>query len=406
MRLGPVDPDARAPTSAGGRAAGSSSPRRPAAGRRRRRAPRWSGPRAPAPRPPACCASTPTVQAAQRDGCSRGSAGERRPVTVGRRPPARADALADRADRRPRRRHQGPARRAARRAAPGWPGFVGDDGAPVPGSDLVAACDAILPSMVERDPEWAGWCAVLVNVNDLAAMGAAPVGLLDAVGARDASFAARVLAGLRARRRRLRRAGARRAHPARRARRRCRSPRWAARPRPVPAGGGRPGHAGPADRRPRRRLAARATPVGSGTPRRRARPPSCARWWRRRAGRARARPPPRTCRWPGSSARSACSPRPAGAARCSTSRPCPRPAGATVGDWLTCFPGFAMLTADEPARPPPPAGPRHGAVCGELRTGDGRRGRPALARRRAHRAPSPAASPGLGQRPHERGIHA
>ncbi|MCW2750024.1 MAG: synthase [Aeromicrobium sp.] len=77
-------------------------------------------------------------------------------------------------------------------------GFVGDDGAPVPGSDLIAACDAILPSMVERDPEWAGWCAVLVNVNDLSAMGAVPVGLLDAVGARDASFARRVFRGLRA----------------------------------------------------------------------------------------------------------------------------------------------------------------------------------------------------------------
>ncbi|MCO7240492.1 MSMEG_0567/Sll0786 family nitrogen starvation N-acetyltransferase [Aeromicrobium sp. CnD17-E] len=63
------------------------------------------------------------------------------------------------------------------------PGFWGDDGVPVPGSDLVAACDAILPTMVERDPEWAGWCAALVNLNDLAAMGATPVGLLDAVGA-------------------------------------------------------------------------------------------------------------------------------------------------------------------------------------------------------------------------------
>ena len=61
----------------------------------------------------------------------------------------------------------------------------------------MAACDAIVPSMVERDPEWAGWCSVLVNVNDLAAMGAVPAGLLDAVGARDASFAARILAGLR-----------------------------------------------------------------------------------------------------------------------------------------------------------------------------------------------------------------
>ena len=75
-------------------------------------------------------------------------------------------------------------------------GFLGDDGSPVPGSDLVAACDAILPAMVERDPEWAGWCSVLVNLNDLSAMGATPVGLLDAVGARDASFARRVLRGL------------------------------------------------------------------------------------------------------------------------------------------------------------------------------------------------------------------
>lgn len=79
----------------------------------------------------------------------------------------------------------------------GGSGWVGDDGAPVPGTDVVAACDAILPSMVERDPEWAGWCGVLVNVNDLSAMGATPVGLLDAVGGRDAAFVRRVLAGLR-----------------------------------------------------------------------------------------------------------------------------------------------------------------------------------------------------------------
>jgi putative N-acetyltransferase (TIGR04045 family) len=79
----------------------------------------------------------------------------------------------------------------------GGAAFIGDDGAPVPGTDVVAACDAILPSMVERDPEWAGWCGVLVNLNDLSAMGAAPVGLLDAVAGRDASFAARVRCGRR-----------------------------------------------------------------------------------------------------------------------------------------------------------------------------------------------------------------
>jgi putative N-acetyltransferase (TIGR04045 family) len=82
-------------------------------------------------------------------------------------------------------------------ASLGGAGFVGDDGAPVPGSDLVAACDAILPAMVQRDPEWAGWCGVLVNVNDLAAMGADPVGLLDAVAAPDLGTVQRVMRGLR-----------------------------------------------------------------------------------------------------------------------------------------------------------------------------------------------------------------
>jgi putative N-acetyltransferase (TIGR04045 family) len=79
----------------------------------------------------------------------------------------------------------------------GGAGFVGDDGAPIAGTDVIAACDAILPSLVERDPEWAGWCAVLVNINDLSAMGAGVVGLFDALGARDASFASRVFSGLR-----------------------------------------------------------------------------------------------------------------------------------------------------------------------------------------------------------------
>jgi len=73
----------------------------------------------------------------------------------------------------------------------GVAGFIGDDGAPVPGSDLVAACDAIVPAMVEASPS-----GPLVRV--LAAMGATPVGLLDALGARNADAAGRVLSGVRA----------------------------------------------------------------------------------------------------------------------------------------------------------------------------------------------------------------
>jgi hypothetical protein len=50
----------------------------------------------------------------------------------------------------------------------------------------------------------------------------------------------------------------------------------------------------------------------------------------------------------------------------------PRPAGAAPGDWLTCFPGFAMITTDPPGRGGPlAAGPAVGAECGELGPGHG-----------------------------------
>jgi AIR synthase-related protein len=48
----------------------------------------------------------------------------------------------------------------------------------------------------------------------------------------------------------------------------------------------------------------------------------------------------------------------------------PRPADVSMGDWLTCFPGFAMLTTDSQDRPLP-AGPAVGAQCGALTTGQG-----------------------------------
>jgi len=49
----------------------------------------------------------------------------------------------------------------------------------------------------------------------------------------------------------------------------------------------------------------------------------------------------------------------------------PRPAAASAGDWLTCFPGFAMLTADDAGREPPRACTAVTAECGELVPGDG-----------------------------------
>ncbi len=79
----------------------------------------------------------------------------------------------------------------------GGAGWVGDDGALVAGTDVVVATDAILPALIDKDPEWAGWCGVLVNVNDLSAMGAHAVGLMDAVSAPTASAVRRIVSGLR-----------------------------------------------------------------------------------------------------------------------------------------------------------------------------------------------------------------
>ncbi len=249
----------------------------------------------------------------------------------------------------------------------GGPGFVGDDGVPLPGSDIVAACDAIVPSLVERDPEWAGWCGVLVNVNDLAAMGAEPMGLLDAVAARDASFAARIVAGLRD-------ASAAYGIPVLGGHTQFGVPgaltvtALGRTDRPVPGGGGRPGHT----------VTLTADVAGS--------------WRRGHTGR----------QWDSTTHRSpselhamtrfVARTQPAAAKDVSMAgvvgtlgmlaeasgcgavldvAKTPRPAAATALDWLSCFPGFGMLTADAPGRTPAPAGPAVSAACGDLVPGAG-----------------------------------
>ena len=252
---------------------------------------------------------------------------------------------------------------------PGGAGWVGDDAAPVPGSDLVAACDAILPAMVERDPEWAGWCGVLVNVNDLTAMGATPVGLLDALGARDPAHAARVLSGVRSAaaawgvpilggHTQLGVGGALAITALGRA------------AAPVPGGGGRPGH-----------LVRLTVDLGGGW-----RPGYAGRQWDSTSTRTTAE-----LRTMQSSLTS--SHRPAAAKDVSMAgiagtlgmlaeasgcaavldvAAVPRPAEAAMGDWLSCFPGFGLLTTAAPTTDAePPAGPANSAVCGLLEPGAG-----------------------------------
>jgi uncharacterized protein len=74
-----------------------------------------------------------------------------------------------------------------------WLRGPGDDGAAVRvGSEEVIACgEAILPPFVEGDPYGAGVAAVLTNVNDVAAMGAVPLAIVDTlVGPADTCRAA------------------------------------------------------------------------------------------------------------------------------------------------------------------------------------------------------------------------
>jgi putative N-acetyltransferase (TIGR04045 family) len=249
----------------------------------------------------------------------------------------------------------------------GGPGFVGDDGAPVPGTDLIAACDAILPSMVERDPEWAGWCAVLVNVNDLSAMGATPVGLLDALGARDRSFAARVLAGLR-------RAADAYGVPVLGGHTQLGVPAALSvtalgrAERPVPGGGGRPGQ----------RVRLTADVEGGWRPDYTGRQWDSTSWRRTPQLRTmidavgRAQPAAaKDVSMAGIAGTLGMLAEASGCGAVLDVAAVPRPAGVSTGDWLTCFPGFAMLTADEPGAAALPAGPAVGAECGDLVPGRG-----------------------------------
>jgi uncharacterized protein len=87
-----------------------------------------------------------------------------------------------------------------------WVRGPGDDGAVVEmegdrreagGGQVIACGEALLPAFVAADPYGAGVAAVLTNVNDLAAMGAAPKAIVDTVVA-GTDVAREALRGLKA----------------------------------------------------------------------------------------------------------------------------------------------------------------------------------------------------------------
>ena len=62
---------------------------------------------------------------------------------------------------------------------------------------LLMAADGIRQDLVQRDPHWAGYCAVLVNVNDIAAMGGFPVAMVNVLSCPDEKVREKIVEGMK-----------------------------------------------------------------------------------------------------------------------------------------------------------------------------------------------------------------
>jgi uncharacterized protein len=77
---------------------------------------------------------------------------------------------------------------------------VGDDCAAIPDRDghLLFAIEGFMNEFVAADPWFAGWCGVMVNLSDIAAMGGRPIAVVDALWAHGDAVAGQILDGLSA----------------------------------------------------------------------------------------------------------------------------------------------------------------------------------------------------------------
>jgi AIR synthase-related protein len=75
---------------------------------------------------------------------------------------------------------------------------VGDDCAALPDGDghLLFAIEGFVEDFVAQQPWFAGYCGILVNVSDIAAMGGRPLAVVDAMWSHDTNCAAALLAGM------------------------------------------------------------------------------------------------------------------------------------------------------------------------------------------------------------------
>lgn len=61
---------------------------------------------------------------------------------------------------------------------------------------ILMAADGMWGKLMEADPWWAGYCSVLVNVNDIAAMGGIPIGMTNVLSTQDKDICNQIMDGI------------------------------------------------------------------------------------------------------------------------------------------------------------------------------------------------------------------
>ncbi|MEO0541651.1 MAG: sll0787 family AIR synthase-like protein, partial [Cyanobacteria bacterium P01_A01_bin.105] len=82
----------------------------------------------------------------------------------------------------------------------GAPIRLGDDCAAVPDGEgyLLLAAEGIWPQLVTESPWFAGWCAVMVNLSDIAAMGGTAIAVVDTLWSQSVAISQPLWAGMTA----------------------------------------------------------------------------------------------------------------------------------------------------------------------------------------------------------------
>lgn len=77
---------------------------------------------------------------------------------------------------------------------------LGDDCAAIPDGEgyLLMAAEGMMPFFVETEPWFAGWCAVMVNVSDIYAMGGRPIAVVDTLWSQSADLSQSLFEGMQA----------------------------------------------------------------------------------------------------------------------------------------------------------------------------------------------------------------